>query len=310
MLTSMQPIHRRVAVNGITLSVFEWQRAEDAPSGTILLAHATGFHARCWDRVVAHLGARHVVAVDQRGHGRSDKVFPVHWRDFGCDLAELVRVLDLTHVIGVGHSMGGHAMIEAAAAEPQRFERLLLIDPVIASPEEYAAAAAHTAWLNGQPHPTVKRRNRWASPDEMFERFKERPPFSSWDRDVLRDYCTYGLLPDPNGEGFVLACPPEFEAAVYMASRGNADVHASGRAVDVPVLVVRAMEPPPDRDWMDFRYSPTWPGLAQQFRRGRELHLPDETHFLPMEQPRLVAKLIEDEASGHPVAGSDSATSR
>lgn len=305
MLTSMQPIHRRVAVNGITLSVFEWHRDHGARHGTILLAHATGFHARCWDRVVAHLGARHVVAVDQRGHGRSDTVFPVHWQDFGRDLAELVRVLDLTDVIGVGHSMGGHAMTEAAAAEPQRFARLLLIDPVIASPEEYAAATAHAAWLNGQPHPTAKRRNRWASPDEMFERFKERRPFSTWDRAVLRDYCTYGLLPDPNGEGFVLACPPEFEAAVYMASRGNAGVHASGRAVDLPVLVVRAMEPPPDRDWMDFRYSPTWPGLAQQFRHGRELHLPDQTHFLPMEQPRLVATLIQDEASGQPCAGAD-----
>ena len=56
---------------------------------------------------------------------------------------------------------------------------------------------------------------------------------------------------------------------------------------------------------MDFRYSPTWPGLANQFRRGRELYLPDQTHFLPMEQPQLVAKLIQDEASGHSFAGSD-----
>jgi hypothetical protein len=52
------------------------------------------------------------------------------------------------------------------------------------------------------------------------------------------------------------------------------------------------MEPPPDRDWMDFRYSPTWPGLIDHFRRGRELHLPDETHFLPMEKPEFVARLI------------------
>jgi lipase len=303
MLMSMQPTHRRLAVNGITLSVFEWQRGPGAPPGTVLLAHATGFHARCWDRVVAHLDVRHVVAVDQRGHGRSDKTLPVHWADFGRDLAELVRVLDLTNVIGVGHSMGGHAMTEAAAAERERFARLLLIDPVIASPEEYAAAAPHSAWLNGQPHPTAKRRNHWTSADEMFERFKERPPFSAWDREVLRDYCTYGLLPDANGAGFVLACPPEFEAAVYMASRGNADIHVSGRALDVPVLVVRAMEPPLDRDWMDFRYSPTWPGLAGQFRRGRELYLPEQTHFLPMEQPQFVAKLIQDEISG-PACGS------
>lgn len=291
----MPPIHHCIAINGITASVYEWGAAGDAHRPTFLLAHATGFHARCWDGVIAHLGARHIVAVDQRGHGRSDKVFPVHWQDFGQDLAALIRALDLTDVIGVGHSMGGHAITQAAAAEPQRFQRLVLIDPVIVSPEEYAAAGGATlasAWQ----HPTAKRRNRWASPDEMFERFKDRPPFAAWDRDVLRNYCEYGLLPDASGDGFVLACPPEFEAAVYTAARGNGAVYDSVRAIEVPVLLVRVMEPPPDRNWMDFRYSPTWPGLITHFRSGRELHLPEETHFLPMEKPEVVAKLILEDA--------------
>ncbi len=304
---TMQPLDRRILVNGITLSIFEWGGDDKTRNGTILLAHATGFHARCWDRIVARLGTRHVIAVDQRGHGRSDKPLPVHWQDFGQDLTELIRVLELTNVVGVGHSMGGHAMTQAAAAEPGRFQRLVLIDPVIVSPDEYASSV--TMGPDWQ-HPTAKRRNRWASPDEMFERFKDRPPFSAWDRDVLRDYCEYGLLRDPSGDGFVLACPPEFEAAVYMAARGNAAVYDSVRALDVPVLLVRVMEPPPDRDWMDFRYSPTWPGLIDHFRRGRELHLPDETHFLPMEKPELVARLIEDAQSPRVVSHQDSKRQR
>ena len=62
-----QPRERRVAVNGIELTIFEWHAASARRGDPILLAHATGFHARCWDRVVAHLGTRYVVAVDQRG---------------------------------------------------------------------------------------------------------------------------------------------------------------------------------------------------------------------------------------------------
>ena len=58
---------------------------------------------------------RRIIAVDQRGHGRSDKVTRIRWREFGRDLAELVRRLDLRNVVGVGHSAGGHAMTEAAA---------------------------------------------------------------------------------------------------------------------------------------------------------------------------------------------------
>ena len=80
-----------------------------------------------------------------------------------------------------------------------------------------------------------------------------------------------------------------------MTSHTNPGGHASARALEIPVLVVRAKSPPPDRSVMDFSSSPTWPGLVHEFRRGRELHLPDRSHFMPMEDPQLVAKLILDE---------------
>lgn len=286
----MSPIERRVAVNGISLALFEWGREFRGRGDAILLAHATGFHARCWDRVVQRLGDRHVIAVDQRGHGRSDKVRPVRWADYGRDLAELARALDVRDVVGVGHSMGGHAITQAAAAERERFRRLVLIDPVIGAPEFYSAGA--TARWGGDTHPTAKRRNFWSSPEEMIERFQGRPPFDAWDREVLRDYCRHGLLPAPDAEGFVLACPPDIEADIYSTSYENAGVFDSVRALEIPVLVIRVMAPPPNRGAMDFRYSPTWPGLAKEFRHGREIHLPERTHFLPMEDPALTASYI------------------
>jgi pimeloyl-ACP methyl ester carboxylesterase len=285
-----------VPVAGITLVAYEWNAAARGRADTVLLAHATGFHARCWDPVVASLGDRHIVAVDQRGHGRSDGRLPVHWRQFGEDLAGLLRGLELQALVGVGHSMGGHAMTEAAALEPARFHRLVLIDPVIARPELYAEPGAASDRLAGE-HPTARRRNRFASPEEMFDRFVERAPFDTWDRRVLRDYCMYGTVPDPSGDGVVLACRPEFEAEVYLTSRGNRAIHQRVRAVTVPVLVVRAIEPPANGDLADFRYSPTWPDLAKAFPRGRDRHLSDRTHFLPMEDPVLAARLVlADEA--------------
>lgn len=290
------PIALRIAAGDVTLAVFEWNAGARGSAETFLLAHATGFHARCWDRVIEGLGERHILAVDQRGHGRSGGTLPVHWRQFGDDLAELTRVMDLHGVVGVGHSMGGHAMSEAAALEPARFRRLVLIDPVILPPWVYGTPGTWTGRLEGQ-HPTAKRRSRWTSPEEMFERFRGRRPFDTWDERVLRDYCVHGLLVDPSG-GFVLACSPEFEAEIYMTSHGNGGVHERVRAVGVPVLVVRAMEPPSAEHLMDFRYSPTWPGLAAAFRRGRDLHLPERTHFLPMEDPDFTARLILEGGDG------------
>ena len=286
------PAQGRVHVNGVELAYFEWRPELRGREASILLVHATGFHARCWDPVIRRLGERHVIAVDQRGHGRSQKLEITHWKDLGRDLAAFVEALDLRDVLGVGHSMGGHAMVDAAAACPGRFRRLVLIDPVIASPEAYGGGGWTISSLAGKQHPTVKRKRRFESPEAMIERFHDRVPYRVFHPDALNAYCTYGLLPADDGDGFVLACPPEIEASVYMTSRTNPGVHDSARALEIPVLILRAKLPPDGRNVMDFSSSPTWPELVKEFRHGREIHFAEHTHFLPMEIPDRVAELI------------------
>lgn len=298
-----QPKQKRSAVAGVEIAYFEW--GARGAGTTILLVHATGFHARCWDGVVRALGgaAEHVVALDLRGHGRSGKNGPYHWRQFGLDLSAFVHELDLERVVGVGHSMGGHCVTQAAAADPRRFRQLLLVDPVIMAPDSYRQPSP---FASVDAHPVAKRRNRWASAQAMVHRFEDRHPFSLWDADVLRDYCEHGLLPAPDGEGWVLACPPQVEAAIYLGSLGR-DIADQVATLPHPVTVLRARRPPPGQNGtgLDFSNSPTWPGLAAAFPNGQDVYLPHLTHFIPMQQPALVAAhiralLAPGEAGGQP----------
>jgi len=282
----------RVVANGIELAAFEWHPQLRGQAPTLVLTHATGFHARCWDAVARHLHDRHVIAIDQRGHGRSEKAAYADWQAFGHDLAALVAQLGITHAIGVGHSMGGHATVVAAAADPSLFDGLVLIDPVIFAPAAYAGDADARRRRSAADHPTARRRNRFATVEQMIDRFADREPYSLFVREVLEDYCRFGLLPADDGDGLVLACPPEFEASVYATSRSNRSIHDQVRAVRVPVAVVRAIEPPTPEHLSNFAYSPTWPALAGAFEDGRDCYLPGRTHFLPMQDPRLTAELI------------------
>jgi pimeloyl-ACP methyl ester carboxylesterase len=287
-----EPIVRRIQANGLGFSCTEWRAPLRGAHPSLLLVHATGFHARVWDRMLAHLPERHAWAIDQRGHGRSDAAPITHWSVFGHDLAAIAAELDLHGAIGIGHSMGGHALVQAAALAPGRFARLILIDPVIAAPQAYHQTPPS---FPGGMHPAARRQARFASAAAMLERFASRMPYRVFDPRVLRDYCEHGLLPAADGEGCTLACDPGTEAAVYMSGRGNPGVYASVRALDIPVLIVRAKLPAPDRDPFDYSFSPTWPGLVGEFRQGREIHLADRTHFVPMEAPELVAGIVRDE---------------
>jgi lipase len=287
-------VEHRLTVPGGDLCWFEWgTRSPDRP--TILLVHATGFHARCWDQVVAALPAgTHVIAPDLRGHGRSYRPASIgNWAETGDDLLPLIDAQPKGSLIGAGHSMGGTCLVRAAALRPEKFARLVLIDPVIFAADYYSEHQADA----GDPdaHFVSKRRNHWVSADEMIERFAGRHPYSGWDPAVLADYCTYGLLPRADGDGFELACPPRLEASAYL---GNAafNPHTAAASIACPVTVIRARNGSREGQ-LDFSLSPTWPATASAFPNGTDLHWTDCTHFAPMEVPARIASLFGTEPS-------------
>src|SRR5262249_5765046 len=134
----------------------------------------------------------------------------------------------------------------------------------------------------------LRRRRQWASPDEMFASFKGRGPYAEWQDAVLRDYCQYGLIPD--GDGYTLACAPEVEAHIYASAplRANADVYGAIDQIKLPVRVLRCAKT--RQSGQEMLVSPTAPDLASKFQHGLDVLLPDNTHFIPMESPDLVAR--------------------
>jgi len=287
MNTSRTPALRTLPVNGIAFAFFDWPGARtDAP--TLIFAHATGFHARVWDAVIAHFPDHRVIALDLRGHGRSGGGPIAHWGEVVRDVAELIAALGITQAVGIGHSMGGHVLLQCAADHPEAFARLVLFDPVILAPEFYAPS--EPLFTADNPHPASRRKGSFASTDEMIERFRARDPYCLFDPQVFEDYCRFGLLPAPDGDGMVLACAPEVEGSVYASSRSNAGILDAARSVDIPVLVVRAQQ----SGLNDFKSSPTWPALASILPQGTDMDRPDRTHFHPFEDPADAARIIAE----------------
>jgi lipase len=280
------PELKNVRVDGVDLALWDWP----GEGPTLFFVHATGFHGRSWDQVIRHFPGRRCLAVDLRGHGRSGKPDPpYHWQVFSRDMARLVEVFDLRGAIGIGHSMGGHTIVEAAALRPETFASLVLIDPTIFPLEWYGQPALDSSFI-------ARRRNVWSSPEEMFERFRTRPPFVKWKPEVLKDYCDFGLLPE--GDHFVLACPPAIEHSIYSHStEAPANLHPVIPAIEQPVVVVRGGIPWTSAEF-NLNASPTDPALASRFPHGRDVLLEGRSHYIPMESPELVAGFVNDSRGG------------
>lgn len=114
---------------GVRLHLNIWDGASD--NAPFLLVHGLASNARLWDGVAAHLSdAGHkVVAVDQRGHGRSDK--PPGGYDFASVTTDLVAVIDrlaLDRPVAVGQSWGGNVVLELGARSPDAIRGVACVD--------------------------------------------------------------------------------------------------------------------------------------------------------------------------------------
>lgn len=284
----MIPAHKTIAAGDISLSYFEWNGDADIGLSPMIFSHATGFHARVWDAVIGHFPGRRVISLDLRGHGRSTGGPIDRLRSFSDDVTAFIDALGINHATGIGHSMGAHTLAQAASERGGAFARLVLFDPVILAPAFYAPQ--EPLFTPDNPHPASKRKRDFASPEAMIERFGGRDPYDLFDRRVFEDYCRFGLLPKPDGEGYELACAPEMEASVYAAGRSNPAILDVMARLDVPALIVRAKQ----TSFQDFKSSPTWPALASIMPRGEDMPRPDMTHFHPFQDPADAARIIAE----------------
>ena len=125
-------------VQGLTLVGDEWRpagggdTASDRP--TVLMLHGGGQNRHSWKntgQVLADTGF-HVIALDSRGHGDSDRSPDADY-DVETLTADVMAVLDQIGrpVILIGASMGGlTGILVADQAGPERVVRLVLVDVV------------------------------------------------------------------------------------------------------------------------------------------------------------------------------------
>jgi pimeloyl-ACP methyl ester carboxylesterase len=242
----------------------------------LVCVHATGFHGRLWEPFIPKLREHFtVIALDQRGHGESDKPdTDYRWQLFGDDVLAVVDALDLDEPpAGIGHSAGAAALIFAETTRPHTFSRLVLLDPTT-MPSEFRGLAAHLE--NPMAEAARRRRAVWDSPEQMIERFK-RPasPFATWQDDFLRAYAVYGTRQLDDGT-FELMCPPHIEAQIY-ATAGSNDGWERLAQLECRTLLLTGTD------------SPMWGGgrddqACERLRNG-ECEQIVGGHFFPMENP-------------------------
>lgn len=249
----------------------------------IVFVHANGFNARTYRSILAPLAEDfRILAVDQRGHGRStlpaDTAGRTSWDGLRDDLLALLTTLDLRDVVLSGHSMGGTACVLAQAEAPERVRSLVLFDPVVVpSPSDHGIdpeAFTNSPLVQG----ALRRRAVFDSQAAVIGAYTGRGAFKTWTAEMLADYVADGFRERPDGQ-VELSCAPEWEASNF--SSHAHDTWGAFERAQVPIRILKAEIASTCRE------DPRFDALVAAGRIEAET-IPGTSHFLPMERPDLV----------------------
>ncbi len=319
----MRPVRDEWAeVDGLRFHYRDW----GGSGQPIILLHGLASNCHWWDLVAPILaGEFRVVALDQRGHGKSDK--PEGGYDFATvagDLEGFRKALALDRPIIVGHSWGGDVALEHAVAYPGRAKGLCFVDGgmiEIASRPGYTLEQARIdmappdwAELKFSVDQLKERARRWRHPDGFGRSCGERSRTittgmaqSQYEEillsnfEVLADGTVRSRLSRANHLRIIEALWSHYPSKLYPL-------------VQVPVLIMPARQQDETsnqerREGEVFRSRRRRDEIIARGRIRREesvaraskllpnsktVWLEDSIHDVPVQRPELVAGVIRD----------------
>jgi non-heme chloroperoxidase len=241
----------------------------------VVLVPGFGMTHEAWDRQVRVLtdAGHRVIAVDQRGHGRSDK--PLTGYDVHRLSDDLVAVLDSLGIVRcslVGWSFGGQVTFRTAAAAPERVHRLALVGS-----NAVRASRSENFPFGAPPEPTIS-----AMIDlETRDRFSAR-------RTTIRS----GFGAEPSAELLdwmvtqSMQMPSWAAVACYRSMLGT-DLVADLPAVTLPVLQIIGEDDP-----VHSAKGARW--LAERLTNASLVTIPQCGHYPMLEAPAALDQNLLD----------------
>ena len=279
------PQDKWVAQNQLRLHYRDW----GGSGQPVVLVHGLASTCHIWDLVAPILSKKfRVVALDQRGHGESDK--PDHGYDFATvadDLQGLIEELGMNSPLLVGHSWGADVALELAVRHPSTPKGLCFVDggtiEVSANPEmtlEVARREMAPPDFTGMTVEQLMERSRsWQIGPSMTPQMQE---IVLAHFEVLGDKTVRARLSRDNHMRIIDALWEHRPSTLYsqvgcpvlmMPARQQGDPHPLARRLMREESLANAQRLLP-------RCETVW--------------LEDSVHDVPLQRPQLVASVIAD----------------
>ena len=266
------------------------------PAGTplVLFFHGNSFPASTYSVMLNELRRRglQVYTLEKIGH---NPAYPVtsNWPHLVEEVKAFAQPLVAAHsgpVVLVGHSLGGMLSLMLAALHPELAHAVVMVDaPAVAGWQANVLRLSKKLSLTRKFSPgavSQKRRNQWASLEEVRSHFASKKNFARWQPQVLEDYVVHGTqeaMVDGKMQR-ILSFSRDIETQIYNGVPHNLERIIKRNPLKCPVSLVAA------RHSREMKMAGG--DFTQRITKGRITTI-DGTHLVPMESPLATAAAVE-----------------
>ena len=249
---------------------------------TIQFAHANGFPAKTYQEFFKHFNEYDLNYVPIMAHGKFG-VAP-NWKPLGQELITNIKEHNQTPVAGIGHSMGGAALMYAAHWQPELFDKIIFLDPPLFPIHKIIGMRLMrffgTLDKVGPSGRAKTRKTHFESYNSAFQYFKPKKLFKNFHPNCFEDYVKHGLKPSKNG-GVELAFSASVEYQVFRTM-----AHIPGKiAYSMPSYFIYSAH----HSVLQAKDIET---LKRKFVNTQFISF-EGGHLFPFEQPEKTAELIK-----------------
>lgn len=232
-----------------------------------------------------------ITLTDVPGHGMSaqpnDRM--PDWQGMAASIATALTNNQAHHgadrpMIGVGHSMGGVLTLLMAVQRPEMFSRIVLMDPVLFTPEIVLIQRMMRATGFWRRTALVKkvaaRRAQWPNREAMLLDLQRKSLYADWHPSALQAFVEHGAVKQKEGVG--LACSPSWEAGIFGSYPRGLWAAVDRVAVPVDIWVAEQSYP----------FIAKAAAKASQANSNIRWQRFGKRHCFPMEQPEASAALL------------------
>ena len=193
--------------------------------------------------------------------------------------------------IGIGHSIGGNIILRTAISSPERFSKIVLLDPTLFIPRIiYGWIFFSKLGLQNKIHPwinsTLNRKMSYDNYDQIFKSYRRKEVFSKINDENLKIYIN--SITKVRNNKIHITYSKDWEYQIYKTGLiSDMYIWKNIKDLSIPCLIVRAAS-------SNAFLNSSQRKIESLNKKIKFITIKNSTHLFPLEFPNETAEIINN----------------